>query len=309
MIIKNKPLRFIWRMSRNSLCLLPFCRRLLFPQENLAARFGRGDAEYAWSVFNRHFNRLRRVGFESAQWILEVGPGRNLGTALLWWAYLSSKKEHSVSVICWDVFKNASPEESGYCARLSDELLATRNRQPLENQETDTGIILPWLEEVAAGHVQPQVLYRVEPLTAFESFSREHALQFDLNYSQAAIEHIWHIERFWEAMIRLTRVGGLHSHRIDLADHGRRDNNYIEMLQWSWLTYWLTMRFIPGATNRWRAWNHLNKLETLGMRIVDSEREFRAQLPIPQNLVASEFRNMDEEELRTTALDVVALKA
>ena len=107
--------------------------------------------------------------------------------------------------------------------------------------------------------------------------------------------------------MKLTRKDGWHSHRIDLADHGRRETNYIEMLEWSRLGYWLTMRFIPGATNRWRAWHHLNKLESLGFKIVDVYREARDRLPISLSCVSAEFRQLDEEELRTTAVDVVAI--
>jgi hypothetical protein len=69
----NKPMRFVWRASRNMLCLVPVTRSLLFPPERLVARFGRGDAEYAWGVFIRHFNRLKDAGFTSAERILEVG--------------------------------------------------------------------------------------------------------------------------------------------------------------------------------------------------------------------------------------------
>ena len=109
-------------------------------------------------------------------------------------------------------------------------------------------------------------------------------------------------------MVRLTDESGWHSHRIDLADHGGRESNYIEMLEWSRCGYWLTMRFIPGAINRWRAGHHLSKLESLGMKIIDVRREMREHLPIPLSKVASEFRNLSEDELRTTAVDLVGVK-
>jgi hypothetical protein len=74
-----------------------------------------------------------------------------------------------------------------------------------------------------------------------------------LVYSQAAIEHIWYVADLWRAIIGMTKPGSWHSHRTDLADHGCRESNYIEMLEWSPLGYWLTTRFVPGAINRWRA--------------------------------------------------------
>ena len=91
MKLKNKSLRFIWRVSRNLLCLVPMTRRMLFPQDRLAAAFGRGDAEYAWRVFQHHFDMLQSAGGCSATRILEIGPGRNLGTSLLWWVYFDAQ--------------------------------------------------------------------------------------------------------------------------------------------------------------------------------------------------------------------------
>lgn len=302
----NKLLRFLWRTSRNSLCLVPVTRQILFSQDCLAARFGRGDAEYAWGVFIRHFNRLKGAGFTSAGRILEVGPGRNLGTALLWWAYCGAKRENPVEVMCWDVFKNVSPEIADFWVNLARELLDAQPAGALQESEIDH--MQARLREVAEWRLQPQITYRVEPLRELEGAMVANGVQFELIYSQAAIEHIWHIEAFWDLIGRITAPGGWHSHRIDLADHGSRETNYIEMLEWSRLGYWLTMRFVPGAPNRWRAVHHFTMLESLGMRLVDVSREMRDRLPVAISKVSSEFRQLGEEELRTTALDVVAIR-
>ena len=79
------------------------------------------------------------------------------------------------------------------------------------------------------------------------------------------------------------------------------------MLEWSRVGYWLTMRFIPGATNRWRACHHLDKLNSLGMHFLKVQRNKREQLPIPLSRISAEYRELGEEELRTTSLDVVAV--
>ena len=102
-----KPVRFLWRLFRNLLCLSSTGRRLLFPADALAAAFGRGDADYAWSVFSHHLAQLDVAGFKGATRILEIGPGKNLGTALLWWANLGSRNENNpIEIVCWDVFNN-----------------------------------------------------------------------------------------------------------------------------------------------------------------------------------------------------------
>ncbi|MCB2263623.1 MAG: class I SAM-dependent methyltransferase [Candidatus Thiosymbion ectosymbiont of Robbea hypermnestra] len=210
-------------ITENLLCIVPITRRLLFPQERLAVHFGRGDAEYAWGVFQPHFNRLQNAGFISAERILEIGPGRNLGTALLWWAYCETRRGAPAEVICWDVFKNAAPEISGFWSKLAWELLDTLSGW---FQETESDRLQARPHEVAEG-LRPRITYCVKPLKELEDAMNAEHMQFDLVYSRAAIEHIWDIEAFWETMARLTRSGGWHSHYIDLADHGQRDTNYI----------------------------------------------------------------------------------
>ena len=76
----------------------------------------------------------------------------------------------------------------------------------------------------------PTIEYVVCPLQSLATQSAAQA--FDLVYSQAVIEHIWFVDGFWEAMARIAATDGWHRHRIDLADHGRRATNYLEMCQW-----------------------------------------------------------------------------
>jgi len=301
-----KPIRFLWRFSRNLLCLTPIGRRLLFPTDALAARFGRGDADYAWSVFSHLLAQLDAAGFKAADRILEIGPGRNLGTALLWWSLISSRNENKpIEIVCWDVFKNAKPETGGFWAKLAQALLA---KPPETLPGEDVSRMQQRLRDVAEGRALPAIAYRVEPLAELETAMTRAGHAFDLIYSQAAIEHIWHIDAFWNAMGRLTAPNGWHSHRIDLADHGRRETNYIEMLEWSRFGYWLTMRFIPGATNRWRACHHLEKIAALGMQILLKQRSQRDHLPTRLCQLSAEFRRLGEAELRTTSLDMVAIR-
>lgn len=302
--------RFLWRSSRNLLCVAPITRNMLFPQERLAACFGANDAEYAWSVFRRHFERLREAGFFSAEHVLEVGPGRNLGTSLLWWTYCSSRGDaRAVHVECWDVFKNAAPDRPRYWSDLARELIESypATFEALSAHEADS--MLAMLRDVAEDRRNPAIAYQVAPLAEFEASVAARNTGFDLVYSQAAVEHIWRIEEFWETAAHLTQPGGWHSHRIDLSDHGRRDTNYIEMLEWSGLSYWLTMRFVPGAINRWRAGQHQRKLESLRMQTIYAQRELRDRLPVALNSISAEFRNMGEAELKSTALDIVSRKA
>lgn len=308
MILPLKKLpHFLWRGTRNLLCLFPATRQALFPRERLAAQFGPGDADYAWRVFQAHAGRLMGAGFVSADRILEIGPGRSLGTALLWCAALTPKSARAVELTCWDVFKNASPERPGFWPDLARSLLQAE--PAAATGIAGIGDMRDWLERVAAGSVQPQISYRVEPLPELERFMTGHSIGFDLLYSQAAIEHIWDMPAFWATAARLTGEGGWHSHRIDLADHGRRESNYVEMLEWSPWAYAATMCFVPGAINRWRAQQHIDRLKLMGFEIHMQDRETRAALPVPRERLAEPFRSMSDPELRTTAVEIVARRA
>jgi hypothetical protein len=295
--------RFFWRLIVNAACTTNTGRNILFPPEQLSSRFGRGDATYAWNVFLFHFRQLSNNGFVTANRILEVGPGRNLGTSLLWKCYLSGPLHAPVEIVCWDVFKNADTEAAGFWQALAKELLDTMPRDVSGEDNEPIPALWENLRSIADGR-EPGILYQVMPIAELMKQSGD----FDLVYSQAAIEHIWFIEQFWEVIARLTNEGGWHSHRIDLADHGRRETNYIEMLQWSEGVYWMTQRFVPGAINRWRASDHLHKVTELNFKVLHLHRDLREKIPIPRRALARTFRNRDEIDLRTTGLDLVVRK-
>jgi hypothetical protein len=299
----EKTYRFAWRFLINVACISEKGRNLLFPPEKLSAQFGRGDAEYAWQVFMSHFQNLRQNGFDAALRVMEVGPGNNLGTSTLWWCYLSGRQKAQVEIWCWDVFKNASPEAPGYWSALAKEL---QRALPPRGDTIDEVLLADVSQKLTSiiNGVQPAIHYRV---TDMDGLMKETG-RFDLVYSQAAIEHIWFIEQFWEKCARLSSEGCWHSHRIDLADHGRRDTNFLEMLQWSDWAYWMTQRFVPGGLNRWRASDHLRKVGELGFKVLQAQRDVRDRLPVPRNSLVQPFRNLDEVDLRTTGLSLVAQK-
>lgn len=301
----NKSIRFMWRASRNLVCAFPSGRRRLFPLQALSRNFGRGDADYAIRVFLHHYRQLDAAGFRSARRVLEVGPGRNLGTALLMWVLNRRRSGRDVTVVLWDVFSNMSVARADLQG-VAQSLLEVPALHDLAREIDHLALVLD-LKAVRDGDTMPDIRYLIQPLAQFaESVGAE---RFDLIYSQAAIEHIWDIESFWTTIIGLTAIGGWHRHRIDLADHGRRETNYIEMLEWSPLAYWLTMRFVPGAINRWRASMHLDFIQRQGMTVKSVQREMRPALPVPRNRIHATFRNLANSDLRTTALDLVAVRA
>ena len=195
-----------------------------------------------------------------------------------------------------------SPEANGYWKRLANELLEVNaDNLPVECGGRSKMRLL--LKSVADGTHEPHIQYKVCSLRKLGSVVS--GTRFDLIYSHAAIEHIWAIREFWAIVANISKGQAWHSYRIDLADHGRRETNYLEMLEWSTLQWWLTMRFVPGAINRWRADEHVSRLGEVGINVVSDERELREGLPTTRSRLAHQYRHLDDLELRATAIDIV----
>jgi hypothetical protein len=301
--LESKALRFAWRASRNLICALPGGARTLYPAAALSRNFGRGDAAYALEVFGHHSRQLAAAGFAQARQVLEVGPGRNLGTSLLWWCALAGSDDREVQVRLWDAYPNANPSQAGYWQATAAALLAEIDevdgaRAIVTQSQVDA------LRRVAAGRSHPDIDYMV---CGLDRLAKTLAPQsFGLIYSHAALEHVRRIADFWTLVGRLTARSGWHSHRIDLADHGRRETNYIEMLEWSPIAWWCMTRFTPGTINRWRASDHVLAVRRAGLRVEVAKRDERPWLPVTRKRLARAYRNADELDLRTTAIDIVA---
>ena len=149
-----------------------------------------------------------------------------------------------MSVTLWDTFPNTTVDFSQL--RTSAEALLERGAsRGADTEEIDIG-----LRSIVAGEVSPRIEYVV---CDHATFAARGEAPYDLILSHSCFEHIWSPEPTLAMLADHTAKEGWHSVQIDLADHGSRDTNFLEMLEWSDLGYWLTMRFAPGAVNRWRA--------------------------------------------------------
>lgn len=267
---------------------------MLLRPEALALSFGPGDASYAWRLFERHSSRLIELGFDfRVSRILEVGPGRNLGSALLWWAACGGR---DVAVTLWDTFPNM---------KFGPDLVRTCARSLLENappDDADAKRRSAPLEDLATGGIQPAIDYVVcdQP-----SFGARQQAPYDLVLSHSCLEHVWDPTATLAMLADLTAADGWQSNQIDLMDHGSRETNFLEMLEWSDLAYWLTMRFVPGAVNRWRAQQFIDCQAALGVEIVATDRRIQERLPADRRHLARRYRRLDDRELLTTELFLV----
>jgi hypothetical protein len=281
--------RFGWRLGRNLIAASP-ARGLLFARDQLADRFSCEAPHYALSVFRAHRARLDDAGApRTFQSILELGPGTAIGVSLLFWADSVAAGMAPKEIVLWDAYANM--RDLGVCATRAAASLA----------ELAPGPLAEALRSVVGGKSPP---LRYE-LGSVRDMSGLGADRFELVYSQSALECVWEIEACWRMLVRSSAVGAWHSHQMNLMDHGRHAN-YLEMCEWSRAAYFCSMRWIPGAPNRWRAGQHLQAMQTNGLDVITANRLLADEMPIRRRQLAEPFRSMPERELLTTVLQTVA---
>ncbi|MGD9730307.1 MAG: hypothetical protein AB7V39_28555 [Nitrospiraceae bacterium] len=99
-----------------------------------------------------------------------------------------------------------------------------------------------------------------------------------------------------------------YNHRIDLADHGRRDTNCVEILQWSGWPYRVSSRYVTLANNGWRISDNVRTNQRFDLRIIHQNCELREALSFTGRCLARPFRDLDEAGLRCTAVDLVMFR-
>jgi hypothetical protein len=187
--------RFFWRAARNAACIVPMGRQIIYPSGKLAERFGPAEVAYGISVFEGHWRRLKASGFQSAENILEVGPDRNLTTAILIWsASATATGSRNGRLTMWDVFANMAVTPQA----IRETAGAILNASQADPESLARYIDPELLRELASGVVDADIRYCVAPMANFwgKSDPAPHEAAYDLIYSQAAIEHIWFIKEF-----------------------------------------------------------------------------------------------------------------
>lgn len=159
--------------------------------------------------------------------ILVVGPGDNLGVALLFLA------RGSREVVCLDRFEPKTNPE--HLAKVYGEL---RNRIPQEERSRfDEALAIRSSREFSCN---PRVLRYVTGYGLEESGDRFLPGSFDLIVSRAVLEHLYDPDRAFASMDRLLAPGGRMAHKIDLRDHemfsagGKHPMTFLTFPAWLW---------------------------------------------------------------------------
>jgi SAM-dependent methyltransferase len=286
---------------------------------------GTSDPRYCYSVWLRHLTMLRASGLPTdPEVVAELGPGDSLGLGLA--ALLSgASRYYALDVVRYA----ASPRNvevldqlvALFVARASipgpDEL--PEAKPVLDGYEFPNDVLTPARLEQA---LAPS---RVEAIRAalLEEGSDEGTIRIryfapwndpevieegsvDLIYSQAALEHVDDLDTTYGALRRWLAPDGVMSHQIDFRSHGTAKE---------WNGHWtypdLLWAIVRGRRtyllNRAPYSTHLDALRRHGFGLVHSVR-VETPSEVPRSRLARRFRELSDEDLRTSGAYVQAVR-
>lgn len=243
------------------------------------------DAEYALSVFERHFAQSSLAGTHGFV-ALELGPGDSVGSAMIASAYGA---DHCYLV---DVAPFARRDMKPYRA-LAD-LLRSRGRPTPSNIES-----MKTIEEVLAACNGEYLTGGLASLRAIPNGS------VDFAWSHAVLEHVDR-DDFDETMRELHRVsrdGSVSSHRVDLEDHLANSLNNLRFSRARWES--APFKRSGFYTNRMRSTEIVGSCERAGFHAEVRATDSWDRVPVPKPALALPFREMPDDEIRMRAIDLV----
>ena len=162
------------------------------------------DAQYALRIAKGYVSKLPGgiYGLKKKA-VLELGPGLNLGTALL--------------LRCWGAGEVAVADR--FLVRFQPTYhprLYRRLSELIRDDEYDADTE-PFDKSATAGRHLERFLTLIE--TPLERLGETAALRFDLTLSNAVLEHVYHPLLAIRSLANISRHGSLGLHQVDCRDH------------------------------------------------------------------------------------------
>jgi len=283
---------------------------------------GTVDPDYCYSVWLRHLVKLHEAHLPTRMdSVAELGPGDSLGTSLA--ALLTGAS------VCYalDIVAFSTRERN---QRILDELVGRfQQRSPIPHQGNlervrplladyafpesvlgDTLAATISTSRVAQIRAALQGGQRVDPMISYRVPWTNHAAldagSVDHIYSQAVLEHVDDLADIYYSCFRWLRPGGTMSHTIDFRCHGTAT---------TWNGHWTysdkVWSLIRGGRsyliNRQPYTTHVKLAKETGFDVITLERE-RAASSLKRSELSESFRHLDEDELTTRGLFMIACK-
>jgi SAM-dependent methyltransferase len=256
-------------IAKNALRAVPWVDRHR-TQVRLAAGYDpeKDHADYMRAVFETHASEIQKFRPIRGD-VLEIGPGGNVGTALLFLAAGAAK------AVCIDVVPWATLDH-----RLYESLVPN------------------------ATDLYEHVEYRCPD--AIESTCLQDR-SFDIIYSHACLEHVREPTRAAGRIAELLVPGGITCHQIDLRDH-RDFSRPLDFLRFSDRTWnWAVSR--RGYTNRLRRSDWIAAFSDAGLEVLEARTTNEIPMAsVDASRFAPAFTGRDAEDLGAVGLLLLARK-
>jgi SAM-dependent methyltransferase len=284
--------------------------------------FGSDSPRYCYSVWLRHLKTIAACGLPTRfDTVAELGPGDSLGIGLA--AMLTMVRRY----YAFDAVPHA--RTAANLAMLDRQVELVRGREPIPSDE-EFPEISPHVDSLEF----PRHLLDDRLLDASTAPARVDAIRralsggdggdvavryaapwadaqivesesVDLALSQAVLEHVDDVDAAYQALFRWLKPGGIMSHAIDFRCHGLTRDWYghwtIPAYQWR-----LVRGRRPYLINRLPASRHFASLERAGFEIVHTMPRHSA--PAARKSLARPFRDMTDDDARTSGVFVIARK-
>lgn len=246
------------------------------------------EPAYAYGVFKKHFDRVKRQlpceGFVG----LELGPGDSLLTAMVAHAFGAS----AYYLIDVGAFAQAELKPYHAMAKFLDGLGLTAPK--IEGARSLESVLS------ACG-----ATYGTSGLASLRSIPDRY---IDFIFSQTVLQHLRRAD-FLETMYQMRRVlrsGGVCSHVVDLRDMLGGSLNNLRFPERVWESHFMAESGF--YTNRIRYSEMLALFARAGFRAKVVAKKYWDRLPIPRSKMVGPFRYLPEEELRVSGFEVVLQK-
>lgn len=235
---------------------------------------------YARQIFNSYIEDYQRhLGPTCKGTLLELGPGGSLLNGLMA-LQLGFERVYLV-----DVGDFASKDPDVYAPALA--LLNPEQQQQFEQHYAQNQQLLQAFQCIG-------IHYLTKGLASLKSMDSQCV---DFCFSNAVIEHI-HAPEFDHTIDQLARIHkpqSVSAHEIDYKDHLGGGLNNLRFATASWESRWFANQGF--YTNRLRHRQVCQSFERAGFQVIDDRPRTWDKLPLPNERMAEEFRQLQEADL------------
>jgi len=269
-----------------------------------------GSSEYSFSVWIRHLEILRALGHsQMPHTVAELGPGSTLGAGIA--ALLSGSSEYYALDIqnyigkdsllndfesMLTIFKNRHCEGIEFPHHILTEDILSKSLEESRINSIRNSIIANGSDSEFIKYYAP---WTDEKLIVFESV--------DYIFSQCVLEHVDALKECYDAMHKWLRRDGFSSHLVDFQCHSftKHWNGH-----WAYSTKeWNSIKGTNDwAINRLPASKHNEFALNAGFQIINFKRRYATTKGLTREKLSSEFSYIQEEDLKTTFIDIFLRK-